>query len=275
MHGAHVSEHRFPHEIRLERLTSPEIATALEAGYTAVVVPAGAVEQHGPHLPMFMDAEHGDRLGVEVARRLGKTLVAPTIRVGCSEHHMGFSGTITLETETFLAVCRDFCTSLARHGFRRVCFVPTHGGNFKPLQEGLADLNEAAGARCSVEAYTDLMEVIDTWRDVAERHAGLGGRVGGHADLAETSVMMAMRPGIVREELAVAGYITDPAPGAQAELVARIIADGFATVTPTGILGDARGATAELGELMIDALAEVMVARLAEARRPDPTRVNG
>lgn len=253
---------RFPDEIRLERLTSPEVATALGKGYTTVVVPAGAVEQHGPHLPMFMDAEHGDRLGVEIARRLGRTLVAPTIRVGCSEHHMAFSGTVSLKLETFLAVCRDYCASLARHGFRRICFVPTHGGNFKPLQDGLAGLNEAAGARCSVEAYTDLMEVIDTWRDVAETHAGLGPRVGGHADLAETSVMMAMHPGIVREELAVAGYVPDPAPEARAELVARIIAEGFDTVTPTGILGDARGATADLGEMLIESLADVMVRRL-------------
>ncbi len=253
-----------PAEIRLERLTSPEVGAALEAGFTTVLVAAGAVEQHGPHMPMFMDAEHGDRLGPEIARRMGRTLVAPTIRVGCSEHHMAFTGTVTLERDTFLAVCRDYCSSLARHGFRRICFVPTHGGNFKPLQEGLAGLNEAAGPGCSVEAYTDLMEVIDTWRDVAESLVGMGDRVGGHADLAETAVMMAMHPGIVREDLAVAGYIPDPTPEAQAELVERIIADGFATVTPTGILGDARDATPELGEALIAALADVIAGRLNE-----------
>ena len=249
-------------EIRMERLTSPEIARALAAGFDTAVVAAGAVEQHGPHLPLFMDAEHGDRLGLEVARRLGKALVAPTIRVGCSEHHMAFAGTVSLSPGTFLAVCADYCSSLARHGFRRICLVPTHGGNFKPLQEGLDALNEAAGARCSVEAYTDLMEVIDVWREVSEREAGLGERVGGHADVAETSVMLAMHPGLVREELAVAGYAPSADPDARAELVERIIADGFATVTPTGILGDARGGTAELGEALIAALADVVAGRL-------------
>jgi creatinine amidohydrolase len=244
--------------ITLEHMTSPEVAAALRGGWTTVVVPAGAVEQHGPHLPMFMDAAHGDRIGVEVAERLGKTLVAPTIRVGCSEHHMAFAGTLTLGRETFLAVCRDYCASLARHGFERICFVPTHGGNFKPLQEGLADLNEAAGAACSVEAYTDLMEVIDTWREVAESEAGLGDRVGGHADLAETSVMLAMHPDLVRRELAAEGFRPDAESGAHAALVERIIAEGFATVTPNGILGDARGGTGELGEVMIAALADVV-----------------
>ncbi|MCH7475968.1 MAG: creatininase family protein, partial [Gemmatimonadetes bacterium] len=119
----------------LERLTSPQVAAALKEGKTTIVVPCGAVEQHGPHLPLFVDAEHGTRLGAEVARRLGNTLVAPTIRIGCSEHHMSFSGTISLEETTFRAVCRDYCVSLSRHGFRKICMLPTHGGNFRPLRD--------------------------------------------------------------------------------------------------------------------------------------------
>ncbi|MDH3734147.1 MAG: creatininase family protein [Gemmatimonadota bacterium] len=253
-----------PEEIRLERMTSPEVASAIDDGWTTVIVAAGAVEQHGPHLPMFMDAEHGDRLGPEIARRLESALVAPTIRVGCSEHHMAFRGTVSLEQDTFLAVCRDYCASLSRHGFQQICFIPTHGGNFKPLQEGMPALNEAAGERCSVLAYTDLMEVIATWRAVAENATGLGDRVGGHADIAETAVMLAMHPTLVREDLATAGVLPDPDPVASAALVERIIADGFASVTPNGILGDARGATAALGEALIDSLADVMAKRLRE-----------
>jgi creatinine amidohydrolase len=255
-------------EIRMERMTAPEIGRALADGHTTAVFAAGAVEQHGPHLPLFMDAEHGDRLAVEVARRLGRALVAPTVRLGCSEHHMAFPGTVTLRTETFLAVCADICSSLARHGFTRICIVPTHGGNFRPLQEGLDALDAAAGAGCSVEAYTDLMKVIDLWRDVAEREAGLGRRVGGHADVAETSVMLAMHPELVRQDLAVEGFIPDADPAAHAALVQRIIADGFATVTPTGILGDARGATGELGDTMIAALADVVARRFSDAKDP-------
>ncbi len=255
-------------ELRMERMTSPEIADALAAGFTTVVVAAGAVEQHGAHLPLFMDAEHGDRLGPEIAARLDKALVAPTIRVGCSAHHMSFAGTVSLERETFLAVCHDYCASLAAHGFRRICFVPTHGGNFEPLKTGLPGLNEAAGAMCSVEAYTDLMEVIDVWREVAETEAELGERVGGHADIAETSVMMALHPELVREDLAEVGHLAKPED--RAALVDRMIREGFAAVTPNGILGDARGGTPEMGEKMIAALADAMVAALQDEGRAEP-----
>ncbi len=122
-------------EIQLEKLRSPEIRERIEAGWKTALFACGAVEQHGPHLPLFMDAEHGSRLAVEVARRLGQALVAPTIRVGCSEHHMAFSGTITLRQETFEAIVTDYVTSLTRHGFERILILPTHGGNFAPLLE--------------------------------------------------------------------------------------------------------------------------------------------
>ena len=245
-------------EIRMERMTSPEIGAAIEAGITTVVVAAGAVEQHGPHLPLFMDAEHGERLAGEIARRLGRALVAPTIRVGWSDHHMAFPGTVSLRRDTFLAVCHDYCVSLAHHGFRRVCLVPTHGGNFAPLAEARDAFNEAAGSDCSVDVYADLIEVIGTWREVAEAEAGLGTRVGGHADIAETSIMMALHDGLVREELAECGHLTTP--DEERELIRRILRDGFKTVTPNGILGDARGATPALGEKMIAALADRVAA---------------
>ena len=245
-------------EIRMERMTSPEIGAAIEAGVTTVVVAAGAVEQHGPHLPLFMDSEHGDRLAVEIARRLGDALVGPTIRIGWSDHHLAFPGTVSLGKDTFLAVCRDYCLSLAQHGFRRVCFVPSHGGNFAPLAEARDAFNEAAGPDCSVDVYADLIEVIGTWREIAEAEAGLGYRVGGHADIAETSIMMALHDGLVREELAACGQLTTPSE--EPELIRRVLSEGFRSVTPNGILGDARGATAELGEKMITALADRIAA---------------
>ena len=96
------------HTLFLERMRWPQVRAAIESGTTTVVVPCGAVEQHGPHLPLFVDAEHGTKLGEEVARRLGRALVAPTIRVGCSDHHMSFAGTISLRQGTFTAVCRDY-----------------------------------------------------------------------------------------------------------------------------------------------------------------------
>lgn len=243
-------------EILLERMTSPEIAARLAADWRTVVVPCGAVEQHGPHLPLCVDAEHGTRLGQEVALRLGNALVAPTIWVGCSEHHMAFPGTLSLERTTFLAICRDYCTSLARHGFEKICFLPTHGGNFRPLAETLEELSAAAGPACTVIAYTDLVGVLECWRRAVEDVAGLGERVGGHADIAESSVMLVLHPDLVRSELAERGYL----PQMDEDVIDRIIEEGFDSVTPNGILGDARGLSESIGTRCIADLADLVAA---------------
>ena len=111
----------------LEKMTFGEIQTAIAEGRHDVVVPCGAVEQHGRHLPLDVDAVHADRLALEVAERLGTALVAPTIRVGVSPHHMAFPGTISLRPETFEAVYSDYCRSLAAHGFRTILCFSGHG----------------------------------------------------------------------------------------------------------------------------------------------------
>ena len=245
--------------ILLDEMTWPEVGEALEAGRTTVVVAVGAVEQHGPHLPLLVDAARGDRLAVEVARRLGDTLVAPTIRVGCSEHHMDFPGTLTLRRSTLEAICLDYVMSLARHGFTRICLVPSHGGNFGPLAEMLGDLRAAVAPDCRVDSYTDLVGFLEFWqRGVEEVAPGLGDRVGGHADIAETSEMLCIRPDLVREEKAEVGHVQlfDEA------LIERIFREGFRAVTPKGILGDARGASQEIGEACIARAADGIVRAL-------------
>ncbi len=230
-------------DLYLEHLTWPDVAAALENGYMTIVIPVGAVEQHGPHLPLCVDAERGTRLGFEVAKRLGRALVAPTIRVGCSEHHMAFAGTISLRESTLRSVCTDYCVSLAHHGFTRICLVPSHGGNFTPLAGMLAELQAAVSSDCLVQAYTDLVGFLGIWRSVLAE-AGMGDRVGGHADAAEGSEILAIRPELVRMERAEGGFLGETSQ----ELLDRIFTDGLQSVTENGILGDARGLSAELGE---------------------------
>ena len=245
--------------ILLDEMTWPEVQEAVEAGRTTVVVAVGATEQHGPHLPLQVDAARGDRLAEEVARRLGDALVAPTIRVGCSEHHMAFSGTISLRRNTLEAICLDYAVSLSRHGFRRICYVPSHGGNFGPLAEMLPDLRAAVAPDATVDAYTDLLGFMELWKSaVADAAPDLVERVGGHADLAETSEMLCIRADLVRSDRAERGHVQP----FDAELADRIFREGFRTVTPNGILGDARGATEEIGEACIAAAADGIVAAL-------------
>ena len=245
-------------KLLLEEMTWPEVEAVLAAGHTTVIVAVGAVEQHGPHLPLLVDAVRGDRLAVEVARRIPKSVVAPTIRVGCSEHHMGFPGTLSLRRSTLEAVCLDYCVSLARHGFTRIYLVPSHGGNFGPLRDMLDDLRQAVAPGCEVHAYTDLDGFLRVWVSTVEERVGLGDRVGGHADIAESSEMMAIRPDLVQPALAAPGYTE----GIDGQLLERIFRDGFRSVTPNGVLGDARGLSAELGEECLARAADVVAAAL-------------
>jgi creatinine amidohydrolase len=173
---------------------------------------------------------------------------------------MAFPGTVSLQPSTFHAVCRDYCVSLARHGFRKTCFLPSHGGNFRPLQEVLTELNSACGPECTVVAYTDLLEVLECWRRVVEQEVGLGARVGGHADIAESSVMLVLHPRLVRQGEAECGYLPELAES----VVDRIISEGFDSVSPNGILGDARGMTQPIGERCIAELADLMAAAFRE-----------
>jgi creatinine amidohydrolase len=237
------------------------VERALADGFTSVVVAVGAIEQHGRHLPLLVDAARGDRLALEVAHRLGRTLVGPTIRVGCSEHHMGFPGTVSLRGETLKAICMDYVVSLARHGFRTVYLVPSHGGNFAPLALMLDELRAAVAPDCDVHAYTDLLEFVSLWESaVREVAPDLTDRVGGHADIAESSEMLCIRPDLVQEELAAAGY----AGGFDAALAERIFGEGLRAVTPNGVLGDPRGMSREIGERCMARAADGIAAALRE-----------
>ena len=248
-------------ELFLEHLAWPDVAAALAEGYTTVVVPVGAVEQHGPHLPLCVDAERGTRLGLEVAKRLGHALVAPTIRVGCSEHHMAFPGTLSLRVSTLRAVCTDYCVSLSHHGFTRICLMPSHGGNFAPLADMLDEVRAAVAPDCTVLAYTDLLGFLGIWKRVAGE-AGMADRVGGHADVAEGSEMLAIRPELVKIERAESGYLGETTE----ELLDRIFREGLQSVTENGILGDARGLSPELGQRCLAEGADAIASFFARAR---------
>ncbi len=248
----------------LESLTYQEVGDLIRTGTASVTVAVGAIEQHGPHLALSVDSDRGDRLAAEVAARLGRCMVAPTIRVGCSEHHMGFSGTLSLRPETLQAVCVDYVASLSAHGFQQVYFIPTHGGNFGPIKAVLKRLRAAAGEKCEVYAYTDLVGFVKLWEEaVAEAAPGLEGRVGGHADIAESSEMLDIRPERTRARRAVRGRVgkLDEA------FKERLFTEGMRAVAPTGVLGDARGMSRDIGLACIDRTADGVASAFVEMRR--------
>jgi creatinine amidohydrolase len=245
-----------PATLHLESLTWPEVEEALARGWTRIVIPVGAVEQHGHHLPLSVDTLRGGETGRRVAVTMGNCLVAPTIPVGCSEHHMGFPGTLTLRRETLQGVVKDYVESLLRHGFDAIYVLPTHGGNFLPLRDLLPELQDGLPAGTSVLGYTDLEGFLEIWRSAIEEAGGDPSGVGGHAGLAESSEILVIRPDLVRRESAKPGVPGPPSP----EILQRVFAEGFHAVTQVGVLGDPRTMSRKLGEACLAQVAQVVTA---------------
>lgn len=252
----------------LEKMTSGEVRAALAEGRRDVVVPCGAVEQHGRHLPLDVDAVHADRLAQEVAQRLGTALVAPTIRVGVSPHHMAFPGTLSLRPETFEAVYSDYCASLAAHGFRSILCFSGHGGNFAPLAEMEQRLDDLVGPDCRVIVFADLHGLIEVWRSAVADAGGDPASVGGHADVAESSVYSYLRPGEVRADQLEQGYLG----AVDDEVLQRLFTGGIQALSDTGVMGDPHGFTSAIGEVCVQRVADMIAAhftaRMATGGQP-------
>ncbi|MDP2675848.1 MAG: creatininase family protein [Dehalococcoidia bacterium] len=243
--------------LHLERMTWPEVREELSRGRTTVIVPFGAFEQHGPHLPLGTDAIFGDEIGLAVAERLDAFL-APTVRVGFSPHHMAFAGTLTVDEETFHAVAGAIVRALAEHGFRRIVLLPTHGGNFRPLGAAVSALAPIDGVK--VITFPDVGMLLNAILPVA---AGMGltpAEGGVHAGEWETSMMLALHPELVRMELAEEGYVGDLAAGVQ-----RFFNEGVHVLAENGIFGDPRRASAEAGRKYIQNIVDIVVRTVEES----------
>src|SRR6476661_8730242 len=181
----------------------PEVKAELDAGRDTVVVAFGATEQHGPHLPLATDALIGDHLARRIADRLD-AFVAPTVRIGCSEHHLEFPGTLSVSESTFHDVVADIVRSLARGGFRRVILLPTHGGNFGPLGAAVEALGPEEGIE--VRALTDLGALLAIAQLGADEHGVPLPEGGLHAGEWETSMLQAIHPELEHPERRAAGF---------------------------------------------------------------------
>jgi creatinine amidohydrolase len=240
--------------VELDRMSWPEVQAELAAGRNTVVMAFGATEQHGPHMPLATDALIGDHLARLVADELD-AFVAPTVRVGCSEHHLEFPGTLSVSDQTFHAVVADVVRSLARGGFQRVVLLPTHGGNFRPLAEAIQKLGPMEGVE--IRALTDLGALMAIAQLGAEEFGVPLNEGGLHAGEWETSMLEAIHPDLVHPERGEPGYTGDLETA-----IGAVFVEGVHRLAPNGVLGDPTQASPEHGRRYWDKVLSVALAEI-------------
>ena len=245
--------------VSLPLLSSPAAARRAE-GKTAAIVPTGAIEQHGPHLPLNTDVLIAEAVSEEIALHTGAVTLEP-LAYGCSWHHTGFAGTVSLRTKTFVDLVSDVCRSLSDQGFVPV-LLNGHHGNKAPLRIALTDLAEA-GVRAYAFSYFDLLA------DVLARVFPDPGSSVGHACALETSLIMHLRPDLVTVESIPSGGTPPAWPDPHMFGGDDIsVVKPFEMINPTGVIGRPDEASADKGEQLfreaVDRCSETVMKILAE-----------
>jgi creatinine amidohydrolase len=237
-------------DARLARCVWPELD-----GVRTAIVPLGATEQHGPHLPFATDTLIADALAARLAARVDGAVALPALALGCSREHLGFPGTLDLSADTLVAVLADVLRSLARHGIAEAFVFSAHGGNVATLAAALPRLRASVPA-IRIEAATDLDALTARLRAQAHAFGVSPEAAGHHAGEVETSIMLALHPELVRTDALAAGYVT-PAPDPQA-----LFYPDLRRTSASGTVGDPRGATALRGARYLAVWVEELEAAL-------------
>jgi creatinine amidohydrolase/Fe(II)-dependent formamide hydrolase-like protein len=234
----------------LEELTWTELRDAIRAGTTTVIVPIGGTEQNGPHMALGKHNVRVKALAERIARRLGHVLVAPVLAyvpeggLAPPRGHMRYPGTLTVPDETFRAIVEYAARSLRHHGFRDIVLLGDHGGTQMSQQAIAVRLNREWGAApVRVHAIPEYYEASSGgFRDLLRRRGYGPEEVGTHAGLADTSLMLAIEPALVRLDH---------------------LEPGTGLSSGNGVEGDPRRASADVGRLGVEAV----VTRTSEAIR--------
>lgn len=238
-------------EYRYEKLTWPEINDAVDLGKVCIV-PCGAIEQHGPHLPLDVDTVCPTQIALGTGREIPeKMLVLPVVSYGYTGHVMDFPGTINGHYEHFINHVLDITKSLAYHGFKKIVLLNGHGSNMPNLDLAARRTNLETDAECVVTAWWQLLTVdpdfMPGWRE-SKFPGGCS-----HACELETSLYLYVDGDNVRKDLIKSGtirYNDEGSPFQWADLFAAgpaTVVSWTSTGSETGVLGDAELATEEKG----------------------------
>lgn len=235
-----------------EQKTWPELEAYLKTVDT-VILPCGAIEQHGPHLPVDIDYYDANYMAYKVAEACPapRPLVLPPIPFGVSYHHENFRGTLSVTNEALSKFVYDLGMSLAKNGIKKIIILNGHGDNAPTLSYAAQMINRDAKIFVCVDtgetSDVDLLNLIDTPNDA-------------HAGEIETSTSLALRPDMVQmdkavnETLSFGSNFLDFDDERSVNWYVRTD-----KISESGIMGDATKATAEKGKKMWEVMIKNMV----------------
>ena len=241
-----------PKTVRLEDLTWTELQSQINAGKTTVIIPIGGTEQSGPYMALGKHNVRVKMLSEKIARSLGNAIVAPVIAyvpegsITPPTAHMRFTGTITVTDDVFEKMLESTARSFKLHGFHDVVFLGDHGGYRADLKI-VADSLNREWAATSVRAHALPEYYLATQNEYVhylKSHGYSSDEIGTHAGLADTSLMLALDPQLVRQD--------------QLKSAAKPSAT-------QGVYGDPRRASADLGQPGIDVVMEKTIAAIKKA----------
>ncbi|MCE2671132.1 MAG: creatininase family protein [Microcystis sp.] len=248
MHGFIPPHRYFPY------LTWTDIDSMPDKENVVIIQPIGAIEQHGPHLPIAVDAAIS--LGVlgKAFEKLNTNVPAfalPCLYYGKSNEHWSFPGTITLSATTLLTLIQEIAESLYRSGFRKLVLMNSHGGQPQVMEIAARDIHQQ---------YTDfLVFPFFTWRvphNAAELFSGYELEYGIHAGDVETSIMLSLLPEQVKIERAVREYPQGLPENSLLTMEGKLpFAWLTKELTKSGVMGDATNASKEKGDRLLESVA--------------------
>jgi len=224
---------------------------------TPVVMPLASTEQHGQHLPLGTDSIIGEAIAERLDAALGgRLLILPTQRVGCSEHHMKFPGSLTLTHETFRRWVIEVADSVVRHGFSRIVLLNSHGGN--------SSICDVLGQQLG-EQHPDADFLVATWWTAAAARLkplqqGPLGSVG-HCGEFETSILQAIAPELVDMSLAKDDGIQHRQPSMHFDMLhppAATCYRPFHVLSQDGVFGKPSLASPEKGQRILAEVVEAL-----------------
>jgi creatinine amidohydrolase len=250
---------------------------ALDLSRSIAVLPVAATEQHGPHLPLSVDTDLVDGVVSACLPHLSAdapVLFLPTQTVGLSPEHARFAGTLTLKAETVIRLWTDIGESVAASGVKKLVLLNAHGGQVSVMDIVARDLRARLGMLVYSVSWFNLPLLNAQGHDVNALFSAQEHRFGVHAGEVETSMMLALRPDLVRMDRAQDFHSSSQDRAERFPILGNgksaKLGWQMQDYNPQGAAGNAAAATADKGRALLDASGRALAQLLSEIDRLPP-----